>query len=175
MTATYGVMAEFSRPEQLATALARARAMGYTRIETFMPYPVEGVARLPSGRRSPVALSMLVGGLLSGLGAFWLQYYAAHDYPLDVGGRPLNSWPAFVPITFELTVLGAALTGVVTFFIMAGYPRLEHPVFNDERFHRASQDRFFLCVRSDDPLLASASLERLRAAWGADSIAEVTS
>jgi hypothetical protein len=173
MKTAYGVMAEFSAPERLAAAVASARRMGYTRIETYLPYPVPGVAQLLPGRPSPVPLAMLLGGLLSGLGAFFLQVYAARDYPLDVGGRPLNSWPAFVPITFELTVLGAALTGVVTFFIVARFPRLEHPVFNDERFHRASQDRFFLCVRSDDPRLGSTSLEELRSEWGADSIAEV--
>jgi len=169
----YGLMAEFSSREIFVAATERARAAGYTRVETFMPFPVEEVATLPPGRFSPVAIAMGIGGLASGLGAFFLQEYAAHDYPLDVGGRPLNSWPAFIPITFELTVLGAALTGVLTFFILAGFPRLEHPVFGDPRFRRASQDRFFLCLRGDDPLFPAADPALLKEEWGADSIEEV--
>jgi len=171
----YGIMAEFSDPRRFAAAVAQARESGYTQVETYMPYGVEGVAELPPGQRSPVPLAMLIGGLLSGLGAFFLQLYAAYDYPVNVGGRPLNSWPAFIPITFELTVLGSAITGLATFFIVVGFPRLEHPVFNHPRFDRASQDRFFLLVRSADPRLAGASLERLRREWDADSVEEVPS
>jgi hypothetical protein len=116
---------------------------------------------------------MLCAGIAGASGGFFLQWFAAHDYPLNVGGRPLASWPAFVPITFELTVLTAALVGVVAFFFLTGLPRLHHPVFTDPRFQRASQDRFFLCIRSDDPLYATDVVRRTLVAAQAESIAEV--
>jgi hypothetical protein len=116
---------------------------------------------------------MAIGGIVSGLTAFFLQSYAAHDYPLNVGGRPINSWPSFVPITFELTVLGAALSGLFTFFWLAGFPRLDHPVFGDPRFIRASSDRFFLCIRADDPLFAATDPQRFLAGLDPESVAEV--
>jgi hypothetical protein len=174
MNASYGIMAEFSSPENFTAALRRVREAGCTKIEVFMPFAVEeALELLPRRRTSPVARAMALGGLISGAGAYFMQFYATHDYPIDVGGRPLNSWPSFVPITFELTVLGAALTGVFSFFVLAGFPRLEHPVFSDPRFGRASQDRFFICLRSDDPRFDRDQGARLLAESGAESVAEV--
>lgn len=120
-----------------------------------------------------MAWIMLLAGIAGAGGGFFLQWYAARDYPLNVGGRPLNSWPAFVPITFELTVLTAALVGVLTLLCLAGLPRLHHPVFADPRFKRASQDRFFICIRADDPLYANEDVRRTLAASHPESIAEV--
>jgi ActD protein len=169
-----GLLAEFTTPEGFAAAVARVRAAGYTRLEAYMPFAVEGVAEaIAGGRRSPMAKAMLIGGLVCGLGAYGMEFFATHIYPLNVGGRPLHSWPAFVPITFELTVLGAALTGVFAFFWQAGFPRLDHAVFADRRFDRASQDRFFLCIRGDDPLHAGADARGLLLAAGAESVEEV--
>jgi len=174
MTAPPGLLAEFAAPEVFAAAVRRARSAGYTRLEAYMPFAVEGVAdEIVRGRRSPIAAAMLVGGIMSGLSAYGMEYYATHIYPLNVGGRPLHSWPAFVPITFELTVLGSALTGVFALLWLAGFPRLEHAVFSDARFDRASQDRFFLCIRGDDPLRAGAAARDLLLAAGAESVEEV--
>jgi hypothetical protein len=167
-------MAEFAEPAVFAAAVRRMRAAGYSRLEAYMPFAVEGVAEDIVGRgRSPVARAMLIGGVLSGLSAYGMEYFATHVYPLNVGGRPLHSWPAFVPITFELTVLGAALTGLATFFWLAGFPRLDHPVFADARFARASQDRFFLCIRADERRGADAEARALLVAAGALSVEEV--
>lgn len=173
MKSAPGLLAEFATPEGFAAAVRRVRSAGYTRLEAYMPFAVEGVAEaVAGGRRSPMAKAMLIGGLVSGLGAYGMQYFATHIYPLNVGGRPLHSWPSFVPITFELTVLGAALTGVGAFFWQAGFPRLDHAVFADRRFERASQDRFFLCIRGDDPLQAGAEARALLVAAGAESVEE---
>lgn len=103
-----------------------------------------------------------------------MQWFAARDYPVNVGGRPLNSWPAFVPIAFEMTVLSAALVGVLGLFWLTGLPRLHHPVFADARFKRASQDRFFICVRFDDPLYAGHGVRSILMSSNAESIAEVS-
>jgi len=168
-------MASFASPDAFADAVRRARDAGYTRCETYLPFALPEALESPSSPPSPVPKAMAIGGTLSGLGAFFMQYYATHDYALNIGGRPLNSWPSFVPITFELTVLGSALCGLLTFFWVAGFPRLDHPVFNDPRFIRASQDRFFLCIRSDDPRYAHSETRRFLAGLGAESVAEVPS
>jgi hypothetical protein len=171
----YGVMACFASPEKFAAAMQRTKAAGYTRCETYLPYALPEGIEFSADARSPVPKAMLLGGLFSGLTAFFLQFYATHDYPLNVGGRPLNSWPSFVPITFELTVLGATLCGIITFLWVAGFPRLDHPVFSDPRFIRASTDRFFLCIRSDDPLFAAEATRQFLTRLDAESVAEVPS
>jgi len=169
----YGIIGSFVSADELRAAVGAARSSGLGDWETFTPYPVEGVEpperKASAGRRSPVARAMAIAAVLCSSGAFALQEWGAHDYPLDVGGRPLNSWPAFIPITFELTVLGTALTGVVTFLILAGFPRLHHPVFSVPEFRRATQDRFFLLLRSSD--LAAA--KQFFAQVGAETIDEV--
>jgi hypothetical protein len=123
---------------------------GFRRIETFTPYDVEAEEAVVRRRPTPMGWIML-GGFIGGAGAFFMQWYAARDYRINVGGRPVDSWPAFVPVTFELTVLTAALTGVAALLWLLRPPRLDHPVFSDRRFRRASQDRFFICVRADGP------------------------
>jgi hypothetical protein len=174
MNPIYGVMGSFATAEALRAAVERGRECGMSRWETFTPYPVEGVTppHRP-GLRSPIARAMGIAALLCSAGAFFLQEYAAHDYPLNVGGRPLHSWPAFVPITFELTILGTALTGVMTFFVLAGFPRLHHPVFGVPEFRRASQDRFFLLWRTAEPEFESAQAREFLARAGAITIDEV--
>ena len=141
------------------------------RLEAYTPYPVEAEAQ--PGETTPIAWIMLLAGAIGASGGFYLQWFAAHDYPLNIGGRPLNSWPSFIPITFELTVLTAALVGVFAFFCLAGFPRLHHPVFSDPRFKRASQDRFFICLRSDDPLYTDEKVRRTLAEAQPESVAEV--
>jgi Protein of unknown function (DUF3341) len=169
-TPIHGLLAEFASEASFRTAVASLRTAGCVKLEAYTPYPIEP-AVLPG--TTPVAWIMLLAGLAGAGGGFFLQWFAARDYPLDVGGRPLNSWPAFVPVTFELTVLTAALTGVFAFFYLAGFPRLHHPVLTDPRFKRASQDRFFICLCADDPLYADAHVRHLLADARPESIAEV--
>jgi hypothetical protein len=163
--ASYGMMAAFASEETFLAALARVRHEGHHVVETFTPYGVEGEGSVSLRRRSPVAPIMLLAGIVGGLGAFYMQWYATRDYWLNVGGRPVFSWPSFVPVTFELTVLSAALAGASSMLWLAGLPRLDHPVFSDPRFRRASQDRFFICIRSDGPgyVPAAAKATLLRA------------
>jgi hypothetical protein len=147
----YGIMADFSSEDTFLAALGSVRREGHTRVETFTPYGVEGEESVTPRRRSPVAPIMLAAAITGGLSAYFMQWYATRDYWLNVGGRPVYSWPSFIPVTFELTVLSAALAGAAGMLWLAGLPRLDHPVFSDPRFRRASQDRFFICIRADEP------------------------
>jgi hypothetical protein len=148
----YGLMAEFTGAEQLVAAARAARAAGYRKIEAYTPFSVEGLPEALELPPSRVPLVTLIGGIVGGVLAFFLQWYTAViDYPINSGGRPLNSWPAFIPATFELAVLGAALAAFGGFLALNGLPRLRHPVFDTPDFDLASRNRFFLCIRSDDP------------------------
>lgn len=149
--ASHGIVASFENSHAFVEALRKLRDAGYTHIEANVPFGVEEMSELLPGKPTPIARIVLAGALLGGCGGYFLQWFAAHDYPLNVGGRPLNSWPAFVPVTFELTVLTAAIFGVVGLLWLCGLPRLDHPIFNATGIERASQDRFFLCVNCDDP------------------------
>src|SRR5260370_8454017 len=142
-----GVMGEFATPEELIHAVEKVREAGYRRLDAYAPFPVEGLSEARGLKRTLVPFIPLLGGLTGGLGGFYLQYWAsAITYPLDIGGRPLNSWPAFIPVTFELTVLGAALSAVFGMLALNGLPQPNHPVFNVPRFTLASSDRFFFCI-----------------------------
>ncbi len=147
----YGVMGEFLTPEQILHAATKAREAGYKYISAYTPFPVEGLAHAIGFPRTGVPWLTLMGGLGGGLTGFGLQYWCAViAYPLNIGGRPLNSWPAFIPVTFELTILGAATFAVIGMLALNRLPQPYHPVFNVERFSHASTDRFFLCIESRD-------------------------
>lgn len=147
-----GWLAQFADADALLAAVRRLRADGYTRLDAYTPFPVDGLAEALGPMRNRIPLLVLLGGLVGGFGTLGLQYYSAViDYPIDVGGRPYASWPAFIPASLEMTILFAALFGVVGMLFGNGLPRLYHPIFNVERFEQASRDGFFLLLRADDP------------------------
>jgi hypothetical protein len=150
-TQIYGLMAEFDTPDSLLTAAHRAREAGYRKMDAYTPFPIHGLAEVVGFGRPKLPYIVLIGGIIGCVGGFLLQYYASViDYPLNVGGRPFNSWPSFIPVSFELTILIAALFAVLGMLALNGLPRPHHPVFNVERFALATQDRFFLCIESAD-------------------------
>jgi hypothetical protein len=170
----YGLLAEFVKPAELVAAAERARAEGYRRMDAYAPYPVEGLAEALGFRHSRVPLIALVGGIAGGLGGYFMQYWiAAINYPQNIGGRPLNSWPAFVPVTFELTILGAALAAVLGMLALNGLPMPYHPVFHVPRFALASRDRFFLCIETKDPKFDRQATQRFLESLGSRGVFEV--
>ena len=148
----YGLMAEFDSPGALVEAATKARLAGYRRMDAYSPIPVEELNEALGLRRTRLPLLVLLGGIGGGLGGYGLEYWSSViAYPMNVGGRPFHSWPQFIPVTFETTVLGAALTGFVGMWALNKLPQPYHPVFNVPAFARASSDRFFLCIESGDP------------------------
>ncbi len=157
----YGLLAEFDQPEPLLRAVHAVREAGYRDVDAFTPMPVEGLAEAIGFRRTLIERFVLVAGVLGATGGFTLCWWmSVVAYPHIVGGRPLNSWPAYVPITFESMVLIASLTAVIGMLVLNGLPQPYHPVFNVAQFERASRDRFFLCIESTDPMFdPTATLE----------------
>jgi hypothetical protein len=149
----HGLLAEFTEADDLLTAAREAHSAGYQRLDAFSPFPVPGVFEAMGGRRgSLIPLAVLLGGIVGAVSGYALQYWVSViHYPLNVGGRPLHSWPAFIPVTFELGILFGALTGVVAMLALNGLPRPNHPLFDVPGFERATRDRFFLLVEARDP------------------------
>jgi hypothetical protein len=161
-----GLLAEFGSPEALVAAARRAREAGYRRMDAFTPHPVEDLAEALDLRESRVPATALVGGIAGAGAAYLLQYYlSAVDYPLNVGGRPIHSAPAFIVITFELTILAASLLAVFGMLAWNGLPRPHHPLFAVPGFDLATRNRFFLAIEAADGLFDPAGtrafLERL--------------
>jgi hypothetical protein len=147
----HGLMAEFDDARALVLATGTAYAAGYRRMDAYSPFPIEELHDAMGGRHSHLPLIVLIGGLVGCAGGFLLQYWAAAiAYPVNVGGRPFNSWPAFIPVTFECTILCAALSAVLGMLALNGLPMPYHPVFNVSRFALASRNRFFLCIEARD-------------------------
>jgi hypothetical protein len=151
-TPIYGLMAAFETAAQILQAVRQVRQEGYEHMDAYTPYPVEGLSAELGLERTRVSLVVLVAGLLGAAAGYFMQYWMMGvDYPLNVGGRPYHSWPAFIPITFETTVLVAALAAILGMFFLNRLPMPYHSVFHVPRFARATQDRFFLCIEAIDP------------------------
>lgn len=146
-----GIVAEFASPEALLAAARSAARAGYSRLEAFSPFPVEGLNAVLGLRERRVPRLGLIGGILGAVVGFGVQVYVNHDYPINVGGRPLYAWPAFLMVGLWITILGAALSAGLGMLALNGLPRLHHPVFAAPHFHLVSRDRFFLCIEADDP------------------------
>ena len=157
----YGLMAEFDDPAALVAGAKRAHDAGYHCLDAYSPLPIEELHDALGAHHSKLPLIVLLGGIAGGLGGYTLQWWAATiAYPINVGGRPFHSWPMFIPITFECTILVAALSAVLGMLALNGLPQPYHPVFNVPRFALASRNRFFLCIEAKDPLF---DVEKTRA------------
>ena len=149
---TYGIMAEFNDPQSLLDAANAAREAGYKDLDAYSPFPIHGLSDAIGFAHTKLSAVILVMGVIGGISGFFMCWYAnVITYPLNIGGKPYNSWPAWIPITFECTILLAAFGAVFGMLALNGLPMPYHPVFNVKRFENASRDRFFLVIQSRDP------------------------
>lgn len=170
----YGLLAEFENPTDLLRAAEAVHESGYRRVDAYSPFPVEGLAEALRFRRTGLPIVVFVAGLVGGITGFVLQYYpSVIDYPVNVGGRPLNSWPAFIPVTFEMTILIAALVTVLAMLALNGLPMPYHPLFHVPRFARVTRDGFFLCIEAADPRFDREKTEAFLAGLKAKDVWEV--
>ncbi len=170
----HGLMAEFYSPTELVRAAERAHDEGYRKMDAYTPFPIEELSEAIGFHHTRLPLVVLIGGILGCLGGYGLQYWVAViEYPLNVGGRPFHSWPSFIPITFETTVLVAALSAVLGMLALNGLPMPYHPVFNVKSFALASKDKFFLCIEAEDPKYDRAATESFLKSLRPREIAEV--
>ena len=172
--ALHGLMAEFDNPTALVEAAEKARLAGYRKMDAYSPIPIEELNEALGLNRTRLPKLVFIGGLLGGIGGYGLEYWSqAIAYPMNIGGRPFHSWPHFIPVTFETTVLGAALTCFVGMWALNKLPQPYHPVFNVPAFARASLDRFFLCIESADPKFDRHETERFLASLHPVGVSEV--
>lgn len=170
----YGLIAEFDHAQDVVAAARRTEEAGYRKMDAYSPFPVEGLPEALGFRDHFVPWIMLVGGILGGLGGFALLYYCmVVEYPLNIGGRPMFSWPMYIPITFECIVLLSALSGIVGMFMLNGLPQPYHPVFDAPNFTRASASSFFLCIEADDPNFDREETRRFLEGLGPVNVSEV--
>ena len=171
----HGMVGAFSSGATLVEATRKAYEAGYRRMDAYSPIPVEGLAEAMGRRGSAMPLIVLLGGLIGGFTGWFMQWFSAtYDYPFNVGGRPFNSWPMFIPIIFELTVLFAAVSGTLGMLFLNGLPRLHHPIFHAPGIERATVDRFFLCLEAADPRWDRTTTRRfMEDELHADGVAEV--
>jgi len=173
-TPLYGLMAEFDNPTELMKAARATYAAGYRNIDAYTPYPIEELADVIGFEKTRVPLVCLLGGILGGLSGYLLQYWINNiSYPLNIGGRPFHSWPAFIIVTFEMTILFGGLSAVIGMLGLNGLPAPYHPVFNNPRFSAVSRDRFFLCIEAADPQFDPERARQFLSAFNTVDIAEV--
>jgi hypothetical protein len=172
--AIYGVMAEFHSSEELIEAVHKAREAGFRNMDAYTPYPIEELSHALGHHRSKLPAIVLGGGIMGAIGGYALQYWTqVMVYPMNIGGRPYHSWPAFIVPTFETTILAAALSAVLGMFFLNGLPQPYHPVFNVPRFALASRDRYFLVIESRDPKFDRDAVHRLLTDLHATEVADV--
>jgi hypothetical protein len=171
----YGLIGEFVRSQDIEAAARGLIAAGYRKLDAFSPTPIDALDEIIAPQpRIGLVLTMFVGGIAGALVSYFLQYYlAVVNYPINVGGRPLDSWPAFVPTAWEFCALFTVFAGFGAFFLVCRLPRLYHPIFNAPGFERATQDRFFLCVEATDPSFNPPRIAEILRQHGAVEIAEV--
>lgn len=170
----YGVIAEYDDPEHLVAAARAAHEAGYRNFDAYSPFPVHGLSEALDLRRTGVPALVLVGGLVGAAAGFGLQYFTAViDYPLNIGGRADLSWPAFIPITFEVAILCAGFAAAFGMILLNGLPRPHHPVFNADGFDRVTRDGFFLCIEAEDPIFDPESVQAFLQATDAKSVSTV--
>ncbi|HVU18123.1 MAG TPA: DUF3341 domain-containing protein [Candidatus Didemnitutus sp.] len=169
-TGRYGIAVTFDSVDRFRSAWEKLRELGFTRCEIYTPH---SVGEDEDGTRTGIPAIMVGAGGLGALGGFLLQVYATWDFPSNSGGRPVFSWPAYIPITFELGVLTAVLVGILAFLWRAGLPNYHHPAFNDPVLRRAAFDRYIICIRNDDPVLQRAGSRGALDALGAAGVEEI--
>lgn len=176
ISAIYGLMAEFSDPEEIVVAADKASKQGYRRLDAYTPFPVHGLDEAIGFHESKVPWIIFLAGVVGAISGFALQAWInVVDYPMNVGGRPYLSWPSFIPVTFECTILFASFGAVIGMLGLNGLPRPYQPVFNAPRFDLASQDRFFLCIEAVDPKFDLHKTRRFLESLGPSSVTEVMS
>jgi len=174
-TPLYGLMAEFDNPTDLMKAARATYAAGYRNIDAYTPYPIEELADVIGFEKTRVPLVCLLGGILGGLSGYLLQYWINNiSYPLNIGGRPFHSWPAFIIVTFEMTILFGGLSAAIGMLGLNGLPAPYHPVFNNPRFSSVTRDRFFLCIEAADPQFDPEGVRQFLAGFNTVDIAEVS-
>ncbi|HEX8096547.1 MAG TPA: DUF3341 domain-containing protein [Pyrinomonadaceae bacterium] len=172
----YGLMAEFDNPTDVVAAARRTYEQGYRLINAYSPYPIEELSEAVGFHHTRLPIIVFAGGLIGGLTGYLMQYYTeVIDYPINVGGRPFHSWPSFVPITFEMTVLFAALAAVFGMLALNKLPQPYHPVFNVESFALATRDRFFLAIEAKDPRFDYDETRKFMEGLGAREVSDVES
>jgi len=170
----YGLLAEFDNPTDLVVAARRAHDEGYRKMDGYSPFPVEGLAEAMGFERDRMPLVVLIGGLLGCAGGYLMQWWmSAVSYPINSGGKPYNSWPAFLVVTFEVTILCAALSALFGMLGLNGLPMPYHPLFHSPRFAFATRDRFFLCIEAADPRFDLATTRRFLEGLGGHGVSEV--
>src|SRR3954470_16488324 len=170
----YGLMAEFEDPTSLVAATERAHREGYRRMDAYSPFPIEELHHALGSRPTKLPLIVLIGGLIGCIGGYTLEYWSSViAYPLIVGGKPLHSWPAFIPVTFECTILAAALSCVLGMLALNGLPMPYHPVFGVPRFALASRSRFFLCIEARDKQFDAATTRAFLESLGPREVSDV--
>jgi hypothetical protein len=170
----YGLMAEFSDDRKILAAAHSAREHGFSKMDAFTPFPVDGLSAALGQKKSRVPLIVLVCAIIGGLSGYFMEWYATSvSYSINIGGRPLNTWPMFIPITFELTILSGALAAILGMLALNRLPEPHHPVFDAPNFDRASTDKFFLCIEAGDPKFDADATRRFLETLQPEAISEV--
>lgn len=171
---THGIVAEFLDADALIAAAKKARGQGYTKVEAYSPFPIHDLDDAIGFFDPRIKWIIFFCGLAGAAAGMGLQYYTSViDYPWNVGGRPLFSWPSFIPVTFECTILFSAFGAFIGMLALNGLPKPYHPIFNTPNFEKASQDRFFLCIEAEDPKFDEAETTQFMTSLGAEAVSEV--